>query len=571
MRLPIDPAAQALTDRTMSRSDQLIFCPLGGLSEIGMNAALYGFGPPGRRKWILVDCGIAFAGPEVPGVDIVLPDIRFIEEEKKNLLAIIITHAHEDHIGALTQLWPKLRVPVWCTRFAAGLLAVRKLHEPGAPKISINVAVPGVEYEFGPFKVEYLRVAHSIPESCGLAITTPLGTVVHTGDWKIDETPNVGWPTDAERFRALGDKGVLAMVCDSTNVMREGVSPSETDVAKTLAELIRSAPGRVAVTTFASNVSRIRAVAEAAVACKREVVVVGRAMERVIDVARECGLLEGLPDFRSAETYGYLPREKVVALLTGSQGEPRAALARVAEDEHPEIALSPGDRVIFSSRTIPGNEKAVGKIMNALIKQRIEIITDRTHLVHVSGHPRRDELKRMYEWVRPKVLVPAHGEPLHLAEQAKLAAEMKVPQVVIAYDGDMVELGPGPAGKIDEAPSGRLYQDGDLLVSALDKTIPERRKLSFAGVVSVAVAFDEKGNLCGDPEIATMGLPAKTIDGDTFDDVVSDAVLDLLDNMPKQRRRDPEAMRTAIERAVRGAINEEWGKKPVVHALVIEV
>lgn len=555
----------------MAKTDQFIFCPLGGLGEIGMNAALYGFGPEGRRKWILVDCGVSFAGPEAPGIDLVLPDLRFVEEARKDLLAIIITHAHEDHIGALTQLWPKLRAPVWCTRFAAGLLETRKLHEPGAPKISLNVAVPGVEYEFGPFKIEYLKVAHSIPESCGLAVTTPLGVVVHTGDWKIDPQPNVGWETDEARFRELGDRGVLAMVCDSTNVIREGVSPSETDVAKTLAQLIKEAKGRVAVTTFASNVSRIRAVAEAAEACGREVVVVGRAMERVIDVARECGLLEGLKEFRSGDTYGYLPREKVVALLTGSQGEPRAALARVAEDEHPDIALSPGDLVIFSSRTIPGNEKAVGKIVNALVRQRVEIITDRTHLVHVSGHPRRDELKRMYEWVRPRILVPAHGEPIHLAEQARLAREMKVPSVVMAFNGDMIELAPGTPGKIDEAPSGRVFQDGDLLVGAMDKTIPERRKLSFAGIVSVAVAFDDKGNLVGDPEIATMGLPPATVDGDTFDDVVADAVLDLVENMPKQRRRDPEAMRNALERAIRSAVQEEWGKKPVVHALVIEV
>lgn len=555
----------------MAKTDQLIFCPLGGLGEIGMNAALYGFGPHGKRKWILVDCGLSFAGPDAPGIDIVLPDLGFIEAERKNLLGIIITHAHEDHIGALTKAWPKLRAPVWCTRFAAGLLETRKLNEPGAPKISLNIAVPGVEYEFGPFKVEYLKVAHSIPESCGLAITTPLGTVVHTGDWKIDATPNVGWPTDEARLRALGDAGVLAMICDSTNVMREGVSPSEADVAKTLTELIREAPGRVAVTTFASNVSRIRAVAEAAIACKREIVVVGRAMERVIDVARECGFLDGLPDFRSADAYGYLPRHKVVALLTGSQGEPRAAMARVAADEHPEIALSPGDRVIFSSRTIPGNERAVGAIMNALARQRVEIITDRTHLVHVSGHPRREELRRMYEWLRPRTLVPAHGEPVHLAEQAKLARELNVPNVVIAYNGDIVELAPGAPGKIDEAPAGRLYQDGDLLVKADDKTLPERRKLSFAGVVSLAVAFDDKGNLVGDPEFATMGLPPVTPDGDTFDDVVSDAILDLIDTLPKQKRRDPEAVRNALERAVRAAVHEEWGKKPAVHALVIEV
>ncbi len=555
----------------MAQTDQLVFCPLGGLGEVGMNAALYGFGAPGNRKWILVDCGVAFAGPEAPGIDLVLPDLTFIERERRNLLGILITHAHEDHFGALAQLWPSLRAPVWCTPFAAGLLETRKLHEPGAPKIPLNIAVPGAPIELGPFSIEYLKVAHSIPESCGLAITTPLGTVIHSGDWKLDPTPQVGWPTDGERFRALGDAGVLALISDSTNVLRDGVSPSEADVAATLKELIASAPGRVAVTTFASNVARIRAVAEAAMACRREVVVVGRAMERVIDVARERGMLDGVPDFRSPETYGYLPRERVVALLTGSQGEPRAAMARIAEDEHPEIALSKGDRVIFSSRTIPGNEKAVGRILNLLAKQGIEIITDREALVHVSGHPRRDEMKALYGWVRPQIAIPAHGEPLHLAAHARFATEQGVKQVVTAHNGDVIRLAPGPAATIDEAAAGRVYQDGELKVSALAKTIPERRKLSFAGVVSVAVAVDDKGNLAGDPEIACMGLPPATRDGDSFDDVVSDAVLDLIDTLPKQRMRDPEALRNALERAIRGAVAEEWGKKPVVHALVIEI
>ena len=343
-----------------SGGDSLVFVPLGGLGEIGMNAALYGFGSEGRRKWILVDCGVSFAGPEVPGVDIVIPDFSFIEAEKNNLLAIIITHAHEDHIGALAQAWPKLRAPVYCTQFAAGLFSTRRGNEKGAPQIPINIVVPGARYTFGPFEIEYLKMAHSIPESCGLAIRSPAGLVVHSGDWKLDPTPPLGWMTDEARLRELGEEGVMALISDSTNVMRDGVSPSEADVAAGLADLIMKAPARVAVTTFASNVARIKAVAEAAMKCDREVVVVGRAMDRVIEVARECGMLHGLPEFRSADRYSRLNRNKVVALLTGSQGEPRAALSRIAEDDHPEITLAAGDRVIFSSRTIPGNEKAVG-------------------------------------------------------------------------------------------------------------------------------------------------------------------------------------------------------------------
>lgn len=556
----------------MTRSpDQLVFVPLGGLGEIGMNAALYGFGPEKKRKWILVDCGLSFAGPEAPGVDIVLPDLSFVIENRANLLGIVITHAHEDHIGALAALWPSLRAPVYCTRFAAGLLATRRLSEPGAPKVPMHIVAQGGRVTLGPFDIEFVPVAHSIPESNALAIRTPAGLVVHTGDWKIDPTPQVGLPTDEKRLRELGDEGVLALICDSTNVMRDGTSPSEADVAAKLSELVHSATGRVAVTTFASNVARLRAVALAAMANQREVVVVGRAMDRVINVARECGYLDGVPAFRSVDAYGYLPRDKVVALLTGSQGEPRAALSRIAADDHPEITLTPGDRVIFSSRTIPGNEKAVGAIQNVLARDNIEIITDRSHLVHVSGHPRREEMARLYGWLKPQIVIPAHGEDLHLTEHASFARGLGVKSVVRAGNGDVVAIGPDGARKIDAVQHGRLYQDGSLLVAASARTLAERRKLSVAGMISVAVAIDEKGGLAGDPEIAVIGLPPVTRDGSDFDEYIADAVSDLIDNIPKARRRDSEALRNALERGLRSAVNEEWGKKPLVHALVIEV
>ena len=554
-----------------SSGDSLVFVPLGGLGEIGMNAALYGFGPEGKRKWIMVDCGVSFAGPEVPGVDIVIPDLSFVESESRNLLAIIITHAHEDHIGALAQAWPKLRAPVYCTQFAAGLFATRRMNEKGAPQIPMNIAVPGARYTFGPFEIEYLKVAHSIPESCGLAIRTAAGLVVHSGDWKIDPTPPLGWKTDEARFRELGEEGVLALISDSTNVMRDGVSPSEADVAAGLADLIRKAPARVAVTTFASNVARIKAVAEAAKECGRDVVVVGRAMDRVIDVARECGMLNGLPEFHSADRYSRLNRDKVVALLTGSQGEPRAALSRIADNEHPEITLAAGDRVIFSSRTIPGNEKAVGHIQNALARDNIEIITDRTHMVHVSGHPRRGEMEQLYAWLKPQIAIPAHGEALHMAEHATFARAQGVPNVKIVRNGEMVEISQNGVQRIDNVTSGRVYIDGELKINANEKTILERRKLSFAGVVSVAVAMDEKGDLAGDPEIMLMGLPAVTRDGMTFDTLVSEAIEDLIEKLPKSKRRDSDTLQGAIERTVRSVVSQAWGKKPVVHAMVIEV
>ena len=408
--------------------NELVFAPLGGIGEIGMNLSIYGFGDERRRQWLIVDCGVSFASEEqLPGVDLILPDIRFLIEERKNIVGLVITHGHEDHIGALIDLWPRLKVPLYATPFTAALFEAKRLSEPGAPQIPVKVVPLGGRLTLGPFTVDFINVAHSIPESNALAIRTPAGIVLHTGDWKIDPTPLIGPPTDQARLTALGDEGVLALIGDSTNAVREGRSPSESDVARTLAELIRTAPARVAVTTFASHVGRIRAVADAARAVDREVVLVGRAMERVSQVARETGYLDGVQDFRSMESYGYLPPDKVLALCTGSQGEPRAALSRIAEDEHPEVTLAKGDRVIFSSRAIPGNEKAVARVINGLVSQGVEVITDRTHLVHVSGHPRRAELLDMIAWVRPKILIPAHGEALHLAEHAELGRRAGVP------------------------------------------------------------------------------------------------------------------------------------------------
>lgn len=556
-----------------SSTDELVFLPLGGLGEIGMNAALYGFGPATDRQWILVDCGMGFGGEEhLPGIDLVYPDLRFIEEDRHNLLGIFITHAHEDHIGALVEMWPRLRVPVYATKFAISLLETRRLSEAGAPKVDLNEIAPGQRLKLGPFDIEYVPVAHSIPESNAMAIRTPHGLVVHTGDWKLDPTPYLGSLTSEETFRALGDEGVLALVCDSTNVVRDGVSPSEADVSRNLAALIKDAPYRVAITTFASNVARIRSVAEAARECGREVVVVGRAMDRVVDVANECGYLEGLPEFRSTDTFGYLPRDKVVAVLTGSQGEPRAALARISQDEHPDIALSKGDRVIFSSRAIPGNEKEVGAIINRLIEQGIEVITDRTELVHVSGHPRRGELAQMYQWTQPRIAIPAHGEALHLEEHARFARAQGVPEVVHGVrNGKMVRLAPGPAEIIDDVPAGRLYKDGNIVLPAGERAVPERRKLSFAGIVSVAIAIDEAGEIAGDPVIDAMGLPEKNRQGENILDIVADAVGDLLDGLSKAKRRDPELVENAVVRTVRAAVNEAWGKKPACHVLVIEV
>jgi ribonuclease J len=552
--------------------NEFVFAPLGGIGEIGMNLSIYGFGDQRHRQWIIIDCGVSFASEEhLPGVDLILPDIRYLLQERKNILGLILTHGHEDHMGALIDLWPRLNVPIYATPFTAALFEAKRASEPGAPQIPIKAVPVGGHLSLGPFEIDFINVAHSIPESNALAIRTPAGTVVHTGDWKIDPTPLLGAPTDAAKLTALGDAGVLALVGDSTNAVREGRSPSEADVAKTLADLIRSAPRRVAVTTFASHVGRLRAVADAARAAEREVVLVGRAMERVAQVARETGYLDGVQEFRSMDSYGYLPPDKVLALCTGSQGEPRAALARIAKDEHPEVTLSRGDRVIFSARPIPGNEKAIGEVINGLVSQGVEVITDRTHLVHVSGHPRRDELRDMIGWVRPQILIPAHGEALHLAEHAELARRAGVPQVLVCGNGDLVRLAPGPAEIIDEVPSGRIYKDGSLLINAESKTISARRRLSFAGIVSVALAINDKGQLVADPEVELIGLPDVDANGASMFEIARDTVEEAFESMPKPRRRDADAVAEAIRRAVRGRIAERWNKKPICHVHVLTV
>jgi ribonuclease J len=552
-------------------AQELLFAPLGGVGEIGMNLALYGLGDGPKRQWIAVDLGVSFAGDDLPGIDLIMPDIAFLIAERRNLLGLVLTHAHEDHFGALLDLWPRLRVPVYATPFTASLFAAKRLSEPGAPDIPVNVVPLGSRFKLGAFDIELVSVSHSIPESNALIIRTPLGNVLHTGDWKLDPTPIIGPPTDEAKLRALGDEGCLAMIGDSTNAVRDGRSPSESDVAKTLRELIGSARGRIAITTFASNVARMRAVAEAAAAAGREVVVVGRAMDRVSQVARECGYLDGINEFRSVEVYGHLPHNKVVALCTGSQGEPRAALSRISEDQHPEVTFSQGDTVVFSSRTIPGNEKAVGRVINGLVRQGIEVITDRTHLVHVSGHPRRAEMEELYRWVRPRIAVPVHGEALHLSEHAKLARGVGVPEVVLCGDGDLVRLAPDPASVIDEVPAARLYKDGALLISAEGRTVADRRRLSFSGIVVVALALSDKGALLADPDVELIGIPEVNADKKSMHEIAYDAAIETFESLPKARRRDPQAVEEAVKRGVRSAIAGHWQKKPICLVQVITV
>lgn len=553
---------------TKRDNNELVFVPLGGVGEIGMNFALYGFGPPGNREWIIVDCGVTFPGPELPGADLVLPDIRFIESERPNLKAIIITHAHEDHYGALLSLWPKLRVPVWTTPFTAGMLEAKRQSERGAPEIPVSIFDAGDRFSIGSFEIESIAVTHSIPEPMSLVIRTPAGTVIHTGDWKIDDAPAIGPKTDGERFRAVGDEGVLALICDSTNAMRDGVSPSEQAVNASLKTLIENAEGRVAITTFSSNVGRIRSIAEAARDAGRQVLVLGRSLKRVIDVATDLGYLDGLPEFLEEEDFGYIPRENVVILCTGSQGESRAALAKLSREEMRHVSLARGDTVIYSSRVIPGNEKAILETKNALIEMGVRIIEDDDALVHVSGHPRRSELKQMYEWVRPRISVPVHGEAAHLAAHASLAAMQGVPQVTQPRNGDMLRLAPGAAEIIDQVPFGRVYKDGKLIGDDEQVGIRDRRKLSFTGHVAVNVLLDSKLNPIGEPDLVAIGVPESDGRGEFLEDLMLDAAIGAIDGIPRTRRKDLELVREAVRRAVRASAREIWGKKPITTVFV---
>lgn len=551
-----------------SNNPELVFLPLGGVGEIGMNLAMYGFGPEDNREWLVVDMGVSFAGPEQPGADLILPDIRYLEAQKHNLRGIIITHAHEDHYGALLDLWPRLKVPVYATPFTAGLLEAKRQSEHGAPDIPVHIYKPGETFELGSFKIEAIAVTHSIPEPVSLAITTPLGTVIHTGDWKMDPEPSLGPVIDEARFRSYGDQGVLALICDSTNAQREGESPSERQVGEGLRELIENARGRVAITTFSSNVGRIRSITEAARDAGRQVLVVGRSMKRAISVATELGYMEGLPEYLSEEDYGYIPRENVVVILTGSQGEPRAALAKLARDEMRSLALSPGDTVIYSSRAIPGNEKAILDIKNQLIDRGIKIISDGDALVHVSGHPRRSELKRMYAWVRPDILVPVHGEAAHLVAQGSLGVMEGIEQVAQIRNGDVLRLAPGKAEIIDEAPIGRIYKDGKLIGDEDEIGMVERRKLAYVGHVAVSVLLDREHKIVDEPDLVAFGVPEEDGQGELLEDILLDAAIEAIDSIPRVRRKDIELVRESVRRAVRAAANMTWGKKPVVTVFV---
>lgn len=550
------------------QQDELVFLPLGGAGEIGMNVYLYGFGPPRDRRWIMVDLGIKFGEAYEPGIDVVLPDLSFIAAERHNLEAIILTHAHEDHFGAVPYLWHELGAPVYATRFTATLLE-SKLEDRGIDSdVEVRTIPQGHRFQVGPFDLELVTVTHSIPEPNAVMIRTAAGSVLHSGDWKIDETPTFGPPIDEARFRAIGDEGLDALVCDSTNAVRAGISPSERVITDNLSKIIAGARGRVAVTTFASHVGRLEAVAKAGQAAGREIVIAGRAMRTVIDVARRSGYLKDGPEFHDEEAFGYLPPEKVLCLVTGSQGEARAAMARIAEDTHPNISLERGDLVVFSSKTIPGNERAVIAVHNQLAERGIRVITGDEVPVHVTGHPRRDELRAMYEWTRPRLLVPMHGEPRHLEEHAIFARECGIPVAEVIRNGQMIRLAPGQPEIFDEAPAGRLHVDGGLVVPGEGVALRTRRKLSFAGVVVASLVLGRKNEIMGEPEIMLEGVPVEDANGTPLADILLTIIEDAVERTPKPRRNEPGILEELLRRAIRRGCQEYWGKKPLCRVFV---
>ena len=554
-------------------SEKLYFLPLGGSNEIGMNFNLYGYGPEHDRKWIIVDCGVTFGDLSTPGVELIMPDPQFIEEYRDKIVGMVLTHAHEDHMGAVAQLWPSLQCPIYATPFTAWLVNDR-LHEHGlTEEVELHEIGLNSRFELGPFDIQLVTLTHSIPEPNGLAIRTPAGTVLHTGDWKIDPDPVIGEETDVSALEALGNEGVLAMVCDSTNVFSKGSAGSEGDVRDALVEVIAEQTGKVAVAAFASNVARLQSIIEAAEANDRRVCLVGRSMFRMTSAARHVGLLQKVRDFVDVEEAGFFPDEKILYLCTGSQGEPRAALSRIAEGSHRHVTLGAGDTVIFSSRIIPGNEIGIFDLQNRLAERGVKIITEKDRPIHVSGHPCRDELAQMYGWAKPKIAIPVHGERRHLIEHAAFARSIQVPHAVTVRNGDLVEMhASGEAAVIDEVPAGRLHMDGQFLVSAQAESMRERRRLAWAGQVMVALTISERGELLSGPDIRVNGIPeTDEFPMDRLLDRMADAGEAAFDALSGKDRRDTDVVEEAVRLGVRREIARIWGKKPAVDVLVMEV
>ncbi len=550
----------------LAGSNDLWFLPLGGTGEIGMNLNLYGH----AGRWLMVDLGITFADDRVGGMDVLMPDPDFIVERREDLVGLVLTHAHEDHIGAVPYLWPRLRCPIYATAFTAAVLR-GKLQEAGlleAAQIT-EIEMSG-RFSVGPFEIELITLTHSIPEPNAVVIRTSAGSVLHTGDWKLDPAPLVGSDYDEAALRALAEEGVTAMICDSTNALVEGNSGSEADVRHSLDLLIGQFEHRVAVACFASNVARLDTIFRVAEAHGRRVCLVGRSLLRIFQAARDSGYMTDLKPPIGLEEVGYLPRREVLLICTGSQGEPRAALWRIVRDEHPHVFLEAGDAVVFSSRVIPGNEKLIGRLQNALTRQGIKVVTERDHFIHVSGHPARDELTQMYQWVKPTLSIPVHGEARHLAEHAALARTCQVPQVIVAENGDLIRLAPGRAEILAQVQAGRLAVDGDRLLPFGSEAIRARQRMNFNGSAAATLVVDGKGNLLSEPQVSLQGL----LDGDTDPcngEAAVEAIKVSLSTLSRGDLQCDEAVRESARVALRRWAYRCFGKRPVTDIHIVRL
>ena len=550
--------------------EELLFCPLGGSGEIGMNMNLFAYGKPDNQKWIMVDIGVTFADDTLPGIDLIYPDPGFIIDKKEDLLGIILTHAHEDHIGAIAHIWPQIKCKIFSTPFTATLIK-EKFKEK---KIDIGNNLKIVDLngtvDLKPFKIEFITLTHSILEPNGLKIETPAGNILHTGDWKCDPNPLIGDKIDSKRLKEIGEKGVLAMICDSTNVFSVGRAGSELDVRKSLLEIMSRIKKRIVVTSFASNVARMESIFYCAEKLGRQISLVGRSMHRIYKAAKQCGYLKNIIDPIDPRDAKKISRDKIIYLCTGSQGEPMGAMMRISTYVHPDVQIEKDDTVIFSSKIIPGNEKKLYKLHNQLVREGIEVISEETEFVHVSGHPNREDLKDMYNWVKPKSVIPVHGEHRHMIEHINFAKEMQVPYPIQVENGDIVKIYPGAKPEVyDKAPSGRLYVDGNIPVEEDSKSIKERKNLSSNGYLEVTILVTPKGNIHKQPILSFKGLPI--IDNEQFISGLEEEIESIANTFSLNNIKQKENLIGALKIGCRKYTKEKTGKKPFTNINIVKI
>ena len=553
------------------KKEEFIFCPLGGSGEIGMNMNLFAYGNPENRKWLIVDIGVTFADDTVPGIDLIYPDPSFIVDKKDDLLGIVLTHAHEDHIGAIAHIWPKLNCNIYATPFTS-VLILEKFKEK---KIDVSNKLKVVQLngnvDLGPFKIEFVTLTHSILEPNGLSIQTPAGIVLHTGDWKCDPNPLIGNTINEKKLKEIGDKGVLAMICDSTNVFSPGRAGSEMDVRKNLLKIMENLPKRIIVTSFASNVARMESVFYCAEKIGRKISLVGRSMHRIYKAAKQCGYLNDVIEPVDPREAKKIPREKIIYLCTGSQGEPNGAMMRISNFIHPDILIEAEDTVIFSSKIIPGNEKKLYKLHNQLVKNGVEVISEENEFVHVSGHPNREDLKDMYNWVKPKSVIPVHGEHRHMIEHINFAKEMQVPYPVQVENGDIVQLSPGEKPKVvDKAPVGRIYVDGNISVGEESQSIKDRKNLSFNGFLEITIIINNIGSIVKNPIISFKGIPSNE-ENNNFIFELQDKIRNTCKSFSLKNSKQEQNLIETLRINCRKTVKEKTGKRPYTNINLVRI